>query len=963
MSWTMVWDGSQTLPGFIPGPYYGVLDADVVDGSRSTGERAVGVTISVQATGTPDCVWSVSFGGQSTIYGTTSGAAGSFTESDLTGWTRYLLAGVPGFTPTCDSGTVTFTYITMTVTTVPLDDPPPIPPPADPPDGGTPNPPGGGPNQPPATPPIIIVRFTENLPNLLQYDTDYTVKVEAVNSLGGRMTNAHGTISLAFNNGTAIKTVGFLVNGTAALTTPLTFVEGQVTCTLRFPSGTDAFASDTMLYMYITNVAFIIATANTQVQYGPVSTPGSKLAAPGLAFTVQPPTAIDVGATFFVPVQVSAVNAAGTVNASWAGDIVLTMKALDGTDATTYLGGGKSIAPTAGVSPFPGLFISKIGFYSLVATSTVGATILTGISTGITVVGDDGEAALRQNLRDDATLWVKTTNISSPTYGTFTDGNKTTLDGDEAVTANVTFDGTRWCFPYVLKTVLVRFKVSVSTLASAPIISLYTSQDTTTGQNGTWTLQSSMTPATTGVFIAEFAFSSVLYAKGLWLTLNDNGGAATANWYSQQVMGKYLGASITFLTDDSANLPDQHYVAIPLPIETLAGARTVQRNVRIRNNTASPLALIATPSAARSTGDVLMDSDNFTIVDQNNTSLAEGFTLIAHGAVLATLRYVIAANDNDKSGLHYGRLSIETIPLPQTYTSYFTQDNIDSSGNPTSDINMRSLSTGVPTVTTSTGASTTAGQWFDSVHGRAWHSMAHTGNDHMQINRHTVTSSSLTLLFNTIQIESWSAAEKNALSGIGILDDTILLANTLNTTIVSPAIAAWTEVVGAVYVARSACTTFTLPAQTSGEKRFYPSPDSTIAVQNGTAVGSVVYRITSAGAVVATLDPTTTFGGRGLRTVAWDSTNNEYYLVSALSGGTRLIARFTKAGVHIATVSVATEPSVEADGIGVASPYVYIMYGGKYMYRHDVQTLANPTLLHTLGATLTVTPGGIILSY
>lgn len=832
------------------------------------------------------------------------------------------------------------TDVTFTVTTTAVSNPGPPPPP----------PPGGGGGGIPPPPEVTPVKFVHNGQERVQYDTNYALEIVVRDSAGIRDLFAQGVIAVAVttsaNPTQTTAATAFTINGGASLSNFVTITDGRGTCTLRFPSGASALPPSTPIYLHAltSGTAGLSFTPGANHSIPSLAMSGSpmQLAAPGLAFTVQPPTASEVGATFVTPVQVSALTSGGTVNTSWASDIVLTMKALDGTDATTLLGGVKTQTPVAGVSTFPGLFISKVGFYVLYATSTAGTLTLTGISTGILVVGDDGEQTLRQNLRDDSTVWVKTTNITSPTYATFSTDDKSLLDGDEAVASNLTFDGARWCFAYTLKVAMARFKVKLSTLASAPIISLYTSQDTTTGQDGTWTLQTSMTPTTTDVFIAQF-LTGTLYAKGVWLTLNDNGGAAAASWYSMQLMGKYLGAPISYIASD---IDQEVYVTIPAPLVTLSGTQTKTRSLQLRNNTAASMQLSVISSAARYTGDALM-TDHIALLNSDGTAL-DPFTLLAYASKLIVLRYTILAADNDNSADHYARISVYPGGLPVTSLVV-----ADSSGGVGCGARYINADTGANYVSTSYGGTVSKSLTVFLTTNALLLAGASTTAllSRLPLVGHTFGTAA------TYNITGWAGGQETHLSGVGVIDDRMLMSLDNSTTVLYPSVSAASFVT--VSVNRSTLLSFTLPAQTTGAKYFAAGPAGSIFVQNGTAANSVVYRISASGYVLATLDPTVPFGGRGIRCVYWDSSRSEVYIASSVSAGSRVMSRYTKDGVLIASVSTTTQSGSEADGMYIAGLYLYIMYGGRYLYHHDIQTLANATSVFSLGAGSIFTPGTV----
>lgn len=945
--WTESWTGTTDIYNtdiFVPL----TITAGAFTGIEVVTSATVSLTVE-QLTGNANGMYAnFPFGPRLYFAGT-----GTFTGViDMSGFVSGPLQSIAIRAPSTNDDRTSHYVITaasITIVTTAVADPPPPPPPPPPGPPRPPKPPGKppGPPDPPGPPQPVEVKFHHNAQERVQYDTDYTILVTVRNAAGIRDLYANGTVTVKVSTDaittptTAIDK--FTVNGVVSTAHLLTFVAGTATFTLRFPFSVTAIPVAAKIYLHALLGTFTPGTLSfltvTQMQGTTMI-----MASPGLSFTVQPPVFIDVGAKFVTPVQVSAVSSTGAVNTAWTGDITLTMIDLTGLESTTFLGGAKTITPVSGVAVYPTLFITKVGFYTLHATSTVGTLVLTGVSTGIQVVGDDGEQELRQNLRDDGTLWSKTTNVTSPSYGSYTFAEQTTLDGDEAVTATVVNDGTSWCFPYMLKATLVRFKMAISTLASAPVIQLYSSQNTTTGQDGTWVLVTSMTPATTGVFSAEFAFSAPLYVKGLWLTLQDNGGAATAAWYSQQVMGKYLGSPVSYLSVVET-LAGEHYVTIPAPLVVLGGVQSKFRSMQVRNNTTAAMRLLATHVPARSTGDTLMDDDNLFILDRDGNQQTNEFTLPAFATKLLQFQYTITAADNDKSGNHYGRITFARV---DGETGWFMTAFV-SGGGLYSD-RAYSLLTGAQTSGISAQGQPMQYASLSSKR-RVW-----------SVQRPTDTATTVFCAWHDfaagivgpggfLQITSWSGGAEDHVSGLGLLDNKLLIASDNVTTIVVPTTLANQDTTFPS-VTRASCSTFTIPAQTTGNKYFCTGPVGSIFILNGTAAGSLIYRISSTGYVFATVNPATPMAGRVIRGCFWDDVNLELNVVSAVSGGNRIIARYTQAGVFINSVASTTEGTLEADGFLALSPYVYMFYGADKMYRHDLQTMAGATLKFDLATAL-----------
>lgn len=918
--------------------------ANTYTGSIYYSERVSYAVMTAECTGSSDAEWVIKYNNLE-LRGTNANTSRTFSASDI----NTLLYPLGGnfsqrenhFTVFVSKGTVNFTKIEVDAGTMPAPDPNP--------DINS-----------------TSVFGHHSLPLLVTAGVTYNVVAEITDSDGQRDAGASGTAHLQTSGaGTSSAYDGLNINGASAEVTAVTFANGIASFTVSF---TSAISSGSFFSVVVNKVAGDTLTPSAGRQYVALA-PDTAVTLEGsvapastarLVFTVQPPTTVETGTVFSPNVQVTVQNANGSTNTSWTSDVVLTAKDTSGTDVTANLGGTKTVAAAAGVASFSTLFGTKPGYMILHAESKSGSTALTGVSTLILVTGPgtEGEATeLRQNIRDDGTTWVKTTNVTSPTYGTFTDANKSTLDGDEAVSATVTFDGARWKFPYTLKAVLVRFKVALSSLTSAPTIELYSSQDTSNGQDGTWTLVTSMTPSSTNVFIGQFLLSPAIFAKGLWLTLNDKGGPATANWYSTQIMGRYLGSAISYVSLSAADIVGENYISIPSPPKVIAGAGTHDRIIQLRNNTSNTYQLSITGEPARSTGDTVMDSDNFFIYDENGNEIGDDFLLSPYGTRPLTLRYTITAAANDKSKDHYARVSV----VERGLTGFLFAGD-DSQGSNTWQMRTRTINTGTVLTTHTLGARTLKSLWFWTT--KRWLFMAGPDitNPNAMIQRRTMkTDGTIDTAAGTTDysILTWSGSQEDHISGIGVVNDKMLLSLDDSTTIIKPPVNASALTNGAPSNTRADCTTFTIPAQTTGAKFFYPGPDSNIAIQNGTAVNSKVYIINEVGSLVATIDPTTPFSGRGLGTVLWDSINQEMYLISLLSAGSRIVARYKKDGTLITSLASTTESTLEATGALLLYPYIVIAYGGRKVYRHDLQSMANATQLFDAGATDVWTPGQI----
>jgi hypothetical protein len=69
-------------------------------------------------------------------------------------------------------------------------------------------------------------------------------------------------------------------------------------------------------------------------------------------------------------------------------------------------------------------------------------------------------------------------------------------------------------------------------------------------------------------------------------------------------------------------------------------------------------------------------------------------------------------------------------------------------------------------------------------------------------------------------------------------------------------------------------------------------------------------------------------------------------VVTALSGGSRNIARYSGAGAWTSTTANSDQSTSECTGGYVMNGKLYLLYAGRYLWRYDLQTLANGSELY-----------------
>lgn len=482
---------------------------------------------------------------------------------------------------------------------------------------------------------------------------------------------------------TSSQTVASGATSTLSITLVKSSSLAEVSTGLKNSSGTAVTSISATMTSGLADYVYSIPTSTTAGVYklrgdctsscvgaSPIYSQEITNSAAGLSWTTQPSSSVGVGKIIGGSPAVSALNSTGGTNTAYTADITVTPVLLDGaTQALGTLLGTTTVAPTNGVSTYTTLRYTKTGRIALKAAS--GSLI--AISTPIDITGQDDPAdfaGLRQNKRDDSTKRVLTdgrpSSATASSQVSFT--QESILDGDLAVTAGVTTDGVRYVHPNTISLKRVRMKGILSNLNLNPTVELWGSTDTTTGTDGTWTLQTSFVPTNVNV-MKTLEFAQPVYLKGVWLSIDDNGGTSTMNWQAIHIIGPYLGPLISLMDLGTLDtVKDEETLSIPKPAQKIgSGGATVVRAVNIRNN-ASNATIIITHEAARYKGDSLMGTAFVSVLDQAGVAI-DRVTLASNAAQTIQLKYVITSSQNDASGKHYERFSLLAVQAGNIFSN------------------------------------------------------------------------------------------------------------------------------------------------------------------------------------------------------------------------------------------------------------------------------------------------------
>ncbi len=735
----------------------------------------------------------------------------------------------------------------------------------------------------------------------------------------GRDAQSSGTVTWKLYHLDSASYKSFTISSVTAASHSVTVTAGRATANITIPTG-----SPTGRYQIEASnfTGRTVASAVSGVfQIGALASKGFVLASV--------PTVVQVSDNLG-SVTATAKNEALATITTFTGAVTVEAYT-SGTVDTTALIGTKTVNAVAGVATFSTLTFAKPGVYQLQFSATGFDTVT---SNPITVMGDfsaDDIVGLRQNIRDDGTVWKKTTNISSPTLSDPTSAEKSIIDADMASTSNTVNHGYRFFMPYNMKLQRVDFKVKVSTLTGTPTIRLYTSQDATSVSTGTWVQQAEFTPVHTNVFMSAFSFSVPVLCRGVWITINQGGGSATATWYAVHVSGPYLSPAISFVEQTSSEvLGTETTLSIPTPAKKLAGAQTVTRNFIIRNNTSATYELEPVVAPARNGGDTLADTDNVVILDERGEAVAI-VVLDPYESRQITVQYTITAADNDNSGKHYVR-----------FTPYERSESTGSilhiTGNAANHgFDKRDLSTF--TISTSQG---TGGYDYTDV----WVSPSLGPTGYGAVANDGVSNVNVTPVTGTLASQQMSSVASPAnWNRVVVIGNKAYVFSATSTTVKQLTLTS--SFVSTAF--GSVPTAFTLPTQTSGAKNAAYKDTTRMWVCNGETSNIKIYDIDTLGTVYTTIDTSVNLSGLTIRAIGWDGANRELYVVTAVSAGSRTIARYAENGTFIASVTNSDRNTLEGNGIGIMAGKVYVLYGGRYVWRYNAGALTGGTELSDRG--------------
>ena len=792
---------------------------------------------------------------------------------------------------------------------------------------------------PPATPSVPVpplgATFVSVPPATANYDSNYTLTIDLTRN-GVRDPNVAGTVSVTAQmttfSGTSLSDTSWTKDGGAAANTQtITVAEGRATATIQIPSSGH---TDGVYYFKVNSINSI--PLNGLSPAFRIGTTNASPSAAVLKFTSQPSSLITLGTV--VSAVVSVISDTGTVNTGWIKDVLLTLEYADGTAApTTWLTGTTTVTAVAGVATFNGLVITQPGRFRLRASVVIAEDIDTAYSTLITIQGEPvpGDIiGLRQNVRDDGTLVVGTT--SYPTVSAnpaISAAEKGYFDGDLASANNKVLHGIRYVtpFPIVLEKVVTKFKLS--SIANAPLIRVLYSLDTTTGVDGTWTLLTSYTVPSTLISLRTFVFSVPQMCKGVWVTLDQNGGAATCTWYAFHVFGGYVGSNVSYLNTGSLAIDNEGVLSIPTPVVPINVAVTKYRELTLRNNTSSDIILGMSVEPARSDGDAAVE-DTVAVVDSNGNYMPSSFVLPGYGTKDFKLRYRGLSAPTALDGDHLVRVSLRSAT------------EADARG--------VSVGTGIQSISTSLTGTLQISKSDSNI--QTLCAMLTPGGNTLVAVGYNTTATNLTRFI----YHGSTIARMDITAPVTESEYTRIFPLTKKTGYVTR------NSTGAVYryditesnmtevawLATSGRTVFTLPSTTAGPKTMMPGRGDRIWIANGRGADSKIYEYDVYGALLTTLTLSTNLSGLSLDCHCYDTLNDEVYVITQPVAGTRKISRYNAAtGAFIASVNNSDEGGAgTAEGCSTLGLYLYVYYNSRYLNRYDIQTLANNVRKYDNGA-------------
>lgn len=547
---------------------------------------------------------------------------------------------------------------------IPPSPPPPAPPPPSPPN----QPPSPPAPPPPPTPPPDPPRnnyalvFRQNPPGAISTGTDFSVQVDIINiRTQARALEISGEaivrLDIVENDPPHFIIPGLSPGSTPPNSVLVSFTEG------RSPVINLQIANTVVSGVYRLSAYDRYDPFYNGFQTGystSFSLNGDSANATHLAFQTQPPTSVSAN-EIWANFKVDALRDSGIKDLAFTEPITITpISIIDDTPPAGKFFGTTTVSAVSGTATFTNLRYTHPARLRLKATSP---NLRPAYSLPITVLGQPfppGTVGLRQNIAEDGTIWKKTVGITSPTITDVSNQEKKVIDGDLASSAGVATDGFRFVFPTPLQLGSLTLKFKLTNLTNNPIIAIYTSENTTTGSDGSWVEYTSYTPTQTEV-ITELKFEDVQVVAGIWVTLDKKGGTSSCTWQGIHITGVYLGSPISFF-EAKTTLPlyAEKYVHLPYPPEKIPDDRVVTREFIIQNNTGGEIRLNLLTEPARYGGDTAIDTE-LTLTTTTDTELPIPITLPAFGQTTIKARYTNPQNPKD--GEHYSRFTVVNADL------------------------------------------------------------------------------------------------------------------------------------------------------------------------------------------------------------------------------------------------------------------------------------------------------------
>ncbi len=799
----------------------------------------------------------------------------------------------------------------------------------------------------PLTPAIVA-----QPPDFAAFNTNYTLTIDITKN-GVRDASIGGTIVVRIQSfpfdlaaGVAAPLASWSLNGTTATSHFMTVTEGRATGTIqvlstnavgRFQVQIPTTGGSISLNSFVYGSTFRISTGGTG---GGTPSPGVTTA----RFTVQPASSANVGDP--LSFTVAAVNDSGTTITGYTGKVAIIITYADHKAAPrdTFTASGVTVSGSsdgfidilevnmvAGVYAATNVRILRPGRYKFTA-AIAGTSGRPADSTFVTVLGvavPGDIVGLRQNILNDGTLFVGTTGYPTVTANpAISATERTYLDGDFSSANFKAVHGVRLVLPFVIQLEKLETKFKVSSVAANPIIRLLVSEDTTTGTDGTWTLLTSYTPLTTSVTIRNFTFTAPVFAKGIWVTIDQNGGSASCNWYAVHPFGGYVGPTISFLNATALPVDNEGVLSIPYPAEPINTATSKVRDLQIRNNTSTEYVLSLSVEPAREGGDDAVD-DEVTIVDTNDAPFPSQFILAPFGSQAFRVRYsrvsAPAALDGDhvvrltareagneavSFGVHVG-LTIAAVATSFTGTLLYSKS-------------LSNIQTTCPALLAGAGL----------IHAVGYNTTATNLTRFIVSPLPTGTQTFMDITSPAAESEYTRLHPLTAFTGLVTRNSSGQVYN-YDATEADQSEAAWLAATGRIR--------FTLPATTSGPKTIMPGASGRLWIANGRTSDISIYEVDLNGSIFNTITTATNLSGLTIDCHCYDALSDEVYVITRPSGGVRKIARYDASdGSFIASVTNSHEGGTgNAEGCSVVGQFLYVYYDSRYLNRYDRTTLAN----------------------